>query len=60
MLKGKYLSTNEEFAVPSNKKVAKITFLGISPEYSGIKTLAKVDKILGLPDYSAEKPLKQR
>ena len=43
MLKGKYLSTNEEFAVPSNKKVAKITFLGISPEYSGIKTLAKVE-----------------
>ncbi len=50
-----FLDPNEKFTSTNNRKVARIRLIGISPEYSGIKTLAKVDKILGFPDYQAEK-----
>jgi len=56
-IKRKYLSSEETFAVPSNNTIARITITGIPPEYSGLGILANIDRILGFPDYLAEKPI---
>jgi len=53
----KYLKPGETFAVPSSKKLARITISGLPAEYKTLIPLANLDRILGLPDHKAEKPL---
>lgn len=52
----KYLKKGEAFAVPEGKKLARITLtkLPVSPE--PLPNLANIDRVLGFPDYQAEKP----
>jgi hypothetical protein len=52
----KYLKPGEVFAVPEGKKLARITVSGLPGEYSSLDPLADIDRILGLPDFKAEKP----
>jgi hypothetical protein len=52
----KYLATGEVFTVPKSGSVARITVTGIPSEYSALELLANIDKMLGFPDYLAEKP----
>jgi hypothetical protein len=51
-----YLKSGEMFSVPEGKKLARITVskLPIVPET--LKCVANVDRILGFPDFQAEKP----
>ena len=53
----RYLQSGEVFAVPKGKKLARITILGLPADYKTLDPLADLDRILGLPDNKAEKPL---
>jgi len=53
----KYLQKEEIFSVPSGKKLARITVSGLPADYKTLDPLADLDRILGLPDHKAEKPL---
>jgi hypothetical protein len=53
----KYLKPGETFAVPSGEKLARITVSGLPADYKTLDSLADLDRILGLPDNKAEKPL---
>lgn len=52
----KYLKLDEVFAIPANKKLARITISGLPVDYHTLDPLADIDRIFGLPDHKAEKP----
>jgi len=53
-----YLKPGEMFSVPEGKKLARITVskLPALPESESLPHVADVDRILGFPDFRAEKP----
>jgi hypothetical protein len=53
-----YLKPGESFAVPEDKKLARIIVskLPALPESESLPHVADVDRILGFPDFRAEKP----
>jgi len=53
-----YLKPGEMFSVPEGKKLARITVskLSAGPESESLPHVADVDRILGFPDFRAEKP----
>ena len=52
----KYLKPEEKFAVPPNKKLARITITGLPFGVDSPNTLANVDTIVGFPTHKSEKP----
>jgi hypothetical protein len=52
----RYLKSGEEFAVPSGKKLARITITGLPFDYYSPNILADIDTIVGLPTHKSEKP----
>ena len=52
----KYLKPGEEFSVPKTKKLARVTVSKLPATEQGFQPAAEVDRILGFPDFRAEKP----
>lgn len=52
----KYLKPGESFAVPEEKKLARITLTRLPISLEPLPQLADIDRVLGFPDYQAEKP----
>ena len=51
-----YLQSEEAFAVPPGKSLARVTMSGLPGNIETRDFLAPIDTILGLPNYKAEKP----
>jgi hypothetical protein len=52
----KYLKPGESFAVPEGKKLARIALEKLPLTIEPLPNIANVDRILGFPDFQAEKP----
>jgi hypothetical protein len=53
----KYLQKEETFSVPPGKSLARVTISCLPADYKTLDPLTDLDRILGLPDHKAEKPL---